>query len=171
MVVRAPLFTGFGGFDNDFFAHLEEIDLCWRFKRAGYKIKFCPKSVVWHLGGGTLAYHSPYKTYLNFRNSLYTILKNETVLKTAIKIPIRLVLDVVAALSFLLQGRWLHAQAVVGAFLTFLLALVTFIKKRIELELLIDKVRILPQSNRQGVLPKSIVFQYFALQKKIFSKL
>ena len=171
MMVRGPLFKGFGGFDDDFFAHLEEIDLCWRFKRAGYKIMYTPKSVVYHLGGGTLGYHSPYKTYLNFRNSYYTLLKNESVFKLALVLPIRVIMDTAAALNFLLRGRFLHAQAVIGAFLSFFLALVTFIKKRLELELLIDRIRISPQGNRQGVLPRSIVLQYFLLQKKFFSRL
>ncbi|MCC6727591.1 MAG: glycosyltransferase family 2 protein, partial [Saprospiraceae bacterium] len=97
MMVRGPLFHGFGGFDNDFFAHLEEIDLCWRFKRAGYKIMFTPRSTVYHLGGGTLGYHSPYKTYLNFRNSYYTLLKNQGVLKLAYLLPLRLMMDTLAA--------------------------------------------------------------------------
>lgn len=171
MMVRGPLFKGFGGFDDDFFAHLEEIDLCWRFKRAGYKIMYTPKSVVYHLGAGTLGYHSPYKTYLNFRNSYYTLLKNESVFKLALVLPIRVLMDTAAALNFLLRGRLLHAQAVIGAFLSFFLALVTFIKKRLELELLIDRIRISPQGNRQGVLPRSIVLQYFLFQKKFFSRL
>lgn len=171
MAVRAPLFNGFKGFDEQFFAHLEEIDLCWRLKRAGYKIMFTPKSVIYHIGGGTLAYQSPYKTYLNFRNSYYTLLKNENVIKLAVLLPIRLVMDTVAAFSFLMQAKWLHAQAVVGAFLSFILALVTFIKKRLELEILIERVRISPQPNRQGILPKSIVFSYFAMGKRYFNKL
>lgn len=171
MVVRAPLFKGFGGFDDEFFAHLEEIDLCWRFKRAGYKVMFTPKSIVYHVGGGTLGYHSPYKTYLNFRNSYYTLLKNEGVFKLAFLLPVRIAMDTVAAISFLVQGRWLHAQAVLAAFLSFFLALVTFIKKRLDLELLLDRIRISPQSNRHGILPKSIVFEYFVLQKKFFNRL
>jgi riboflavin kinase/FMN adenylyltransferase len=171
MAVRAPLFKGFGGFDAEFFAHLEEIDLCWRFKRAGYKIMFTPRSTVYHLGGGTLGYHSPYKTYLNFRNSYYTLLKNEGIIKLAFLLPIRVAMDSVAALSFLLQGRWLHAQAIIGAFLSFFLALVTFIKKRLDLELLIERIRIAPEANRQGLLTRSIVFQFFVLQRKFFNKL
>lgn len=171
MVVRAPLFKGFGGFDDEFFAHLEEIDLCWRFKRAGYKVMFTPRSTIYHVGGGTLGYHSPYKTYLNFRNSYYTLLKNEGIIKLAFLLPARLVLDTVAALSFLVQGRWLHAQAVLAAFLSFFLALVTFIKKRFDLEVLLENIRISPQSNRQGILPWSIVFEYFIMQKKTFNRL
>ncbi len=171
MAVRAPLFKGFGGFDDEFFAHLEEIDLCWRFKRAGYKIMFTHRSVVYHVGGGTLGYQSPYKTYLNFRNSYYTLLKNESVIKLAYLIPLRIVMDTVAALSFLMQGKWLHAQAVLAAFMSFFLALVTFIKKRLDIELLLDRIRISPQANRNGILPKSIVAQYFIFQKKFFTRL
>ncbi|MBI1223979.1 MAG: bifunctional riboflavin kinase/FAD synthetase [Bacteroidetes bacterium] len=171
MMVRGPLFKGFGGFDNDFFAHLEEIDLCWRFKRAGYKVVFTPKSTVFHLGGGTLGYHSPYKTYLNFRNSYYTLLKNEGVIKLAFLLPLRLMMDTLAAFNFLMQAKWLHAQAVIASFFSVFLALVLFIKKRLELELLLDKIRISPQSNRHGILPGSIVLKYFVLGKKFFSKL
>jgi len=171
MMVRGPLFKGFGGFDNDFFAHLEEIDLCWRFKRAGYKVMFNPKSTVYHLGGGTLGYHSPYKTYLNFRNSYYTLLKNEQVIKLAFLLPLRIAMDTVAAFNFLMQAKWLHAQAVIAAFFSFFLALVLFIKKRLELELLLDRIRISPQPNGHGILPGSIVLKYFVLQKKLFSRL
>ena len=171
MAVRAPLFKMFGGFDADFFAHMEEIDLCWRMKRAGYKIMFAPRSTVYHYGGGTLGYQSPYKAYLNFRNSYYVLLKNESALRMAYLVPIRLSMDFLAAITFLLQRKWLHAQAVVGAFFSFLLALVTFIKKRLEIDLLIQKVRISPQPNRHGILPKSIVIQYFIFGKKFFNKL
>ncbi len=171
MMVRGPLFHGFGGFDNDFFAHLEEIDLCWRFKRAGYKVMYTPRTTVYHLGGGTLGYHSPYKTYLNFRNSYYTLLKNEGVIKLAFLLPLRICMDTLAAFNFLMQAKWLHAQAVIGAFFSFFLALVLFIKKRLELELLLDRIRISPQPNRHGILPGSIVWKYFVLQKKFFSRL
>ncbi len=171
MAVRAPLYKTFGGFDDDFFAHMEEIDLCWRLKRAGYKIMFTPKSVVYHFGGGTLTYQSPYKAYLNFRNNYYLLLKNENALRLAYVIPIRFMMDGAAAITFLMQRKWLFAQAVVGAFFSFFLALVTFIKKRLEIGKLIERVRISPQSNRQGIYPKSIVFQYFVMGKKLFSKL
>ena len=70
--IRAQLFHQFGGFDSQFKAHMEEIDLCWRLKRANYKIMVFPESVIWHVGGGTLPQSNPHKTYLNFRNSLST---------------------------------------------------------------------------------------------------
>ena len=171
MAVRAPLFKIFGGFDPDFFAHMEEIDLCWRMKRAGYKIMFTPRSTVYHFGGGTLGYQSPYKAYLNFRNSYYVLLKNENALRMAYLMPIRLSMDLLATITFLLQRKWLHAQAVVGAFFSFMLALVTFIKKRLDTDILIQRVRISPQPNRHGILPKSIVMQYFIWGKKYFNKL
>lgn len=171
MAVRGPLFKRFGGFDEEFFAHMEEIDLCWRMKRAGYKIMFTPRSTVFHYGGGTLGYQSPYKAYLNFRNSYYVLLKNENALKMAYLMPMRLSMDFAAAMMFLLQGKWLHAQAVLMAFFSFIMALVTFIKKRIDLDKLIQRIRISPQPNRHGILPKSIVFQYYIRGKKAFIKL
>lgn len=166
--IKAPLFHSFGGFDAEFFAHQEEIDLCWRLKRAGYKIMYTPRSVVYHLGGGTLNYQSPYKTFLNFRNSYYLLLKNELVVKLLFVIPLRLVLDTVAALQFLFKGKWLHAQAVFSAFFSVIFASVTFIKKRLDLGLKIERLKISPQPNRRGVLPRSIVFQYFIMGKKKF---
>ena len=75
MVVKAKLFRDAGGFDRDFWAHMEEIDLCWRLKSQGYKISYQPESVVFHLGGGTLSYNSPKKVYLNFRNNLFMLFK------------------------------------------------------------------------------------------------
>ena len=75
-IINAKLFKAIGGFDKDYFAHQEEIDLCWRMKRAGYQILYEPRSEVYHLGGGSLNYESPKKTYLNFRNNLTTIFKN-----------------------------------------------------------------------------------------------
>jgi GT2 family glycosyltransferase len=76
LFVRAQVFHEFGGFDEDFFAHMEEIDLCWRFKNAGYKIGYCHSSVIYHVGGGSLPKSSPYKTYLNIRNNEVMLIKN-----------------------------------------------------------------------------------------------
>jgi GT2 family glycosyltransferase len=76
MFVKAPIYREFGGLDEDFFAHMEEIDFCWRVKNAGYKVMYCPDSTIYHIGGGTLPKHSPRKTYLNFRNNLSLLYKN-----------------------------------------------------------------------------------------------
>jgi GT2 family glycosyltransferase len=115
MLVRADLFHSLGGFDGDLFAHMEEIDLCWRAKNAGYSILYCPESTVYHLGGGTLAYQNPRKTYLNFRNSLVTLIKNENPAHLWSKLFIRMCLDGVAGIRFFLQAEWKHLWAVLRA--------------------------------------------------------
>ncbi|MGB1218116.1 MAG: glycosyltransferase family 2 protein, partial [Saprospiraceae bacterium] len=119
MFVRAELFKNLGGFDGDFFAHWEEIDFCWRLKRAGYKVMVKPKSVVYHVGGGTLDYDNPRKVFLNFRNSLISILKNEKPNRYFSLIFWRLILDGVAGFRFLSQGKFKHVQAIIQAHWSF----------------------------------------------------
>ncbi len=99
--VRSELYHKFGGLDENYFAHFEEIDLCWRLKNEGYKIFYHPQSTVYHLGGGTLNKTSPFKTYLNFRNSLLTLYKNLPSNKVNSILRKRRILDLIAALSFL----------------------------------------------------------------------
>ncbi|WP_448519645.1 glycosyltransferase family 2 protein [Rhodoflexus sp.] len=111
-LVRADLFHGLGGFDGDLFAHMEEIDLCWRAKNAGYQLIYCPESTVYHLGGGTLAYQNPRKTYLNFRNSLVILIKNENPKYLWLNLFLRMSLDGIAGIRFFLQGEWAHFWAV-----------------------------------------------------------
>ncbi|MCB0687010.1 MAG: bifunctional riboflavin kinase/FAD synthetase [Saprospiraceae bacterium] len=115
MVIRKNLFEKIGGFDADFFAHMEEIDLCWRLKQLGYKMYVYPASVVYHKGGGTLSYQSPRKTYLNFRNGMSLLLKNERGLTLIWLLPLRIILDFVAALRFTMVGELDNAFAVVKA--------------------------------------------------------
>ena len=106
--------------DEDFFAHQEEIDLCWRLKNKGYKIMAEPKSVVYHVGGGTLNAGSPFKTHLNFRNNLFMLFKNFPASSLFIVIPARLVLDGVAALTFLNKEKGLqHVIAIAKAHFSF----------------------------------------------------
>ncbi len=112
MLVRADLFHSLGGFDGDLFAHMEEIDLCWRAKNAGYSVLFCSESTVYHLGGGTLAYQNPRKTYLNFRNSLVALIKNENPKHLWVNLFVRMCLDGIAGVRFFLQGEWKHLWAV-----------------------------------------------------------
>lgn len=105
LFIKAELYHRFGGLDERFFAHMEEIDLCWRLKNAGYTIYYTPQSTVYHLGGGTLNKTSARKTYLNFRNNLLLLHKNlpeGLVGKIILK---RKLLDFVAAVAFLLQGK------------------------------------------------------------------
>ena len=104
MFVRADLYHQIGGLDDSFFAHMEEIDLCWRLKNAGYKVYCCPQSWVYHIGGGTLPKNSPRKTYLNFRNNLSLLVKNLPEQRVHRTILYRIFLDWVAALKFLFEG-------------------------------------------------------------------
>lgn len=114
LLIRTELFHLVGGFDEAFFAHMEEIDLCWRLKKRGYKFMVVPKSCIYHVGGGTLPYLSPRKSFLNFRNSLYMIVKNHEGNLFA-KLFYRLILDGIAGLRFLVRGEWKHFGSVVKA--------------------------------------------------------
>lgn len=109
---RAERFRAEGGFDGDFFAHMEEIDLCWRMQSSGYRIGVEPRSKVYHLGGGTLSALSPRKTMLNHRNNLAMLFKNLPLGHLLWVLPVRLLLDVAAAASYLLQGKWQGTKAV-----------------------------------------------------------
>ena len=104
LFIQAEAWREVGGLDEDFFAHMEEIDLCWRLKNRGYRIGACGQSVVFHLGGGTLQKISPFKSYLNFRNNLYMLVKNHHQRALYPMLFRRMVLDGVAALKFLVEG-------------------------------------------------------------------
>ncbi len=117
--VRASLYHQVGGLDEDYFAHMEEIDFCWRLKRAGYAIYYNGNSTVFHVGGGTLSSNSPRKTYLNFRNGLSLIFKHMPFSQLVWKFPLRLLLDWAAAIKFLTQPSYKDALAVVKAHLHF----------------------------------------------------
>lgn len=170
LFIRANLFHNIGGFDEDYFAHMEEIDLCWRLKRAGYKIMVRPKSVVYHVGGGTLAYENPRKTYLNFRNSLNTIAKNETRKRLLWLLPLRLVLDGLAGGLFLVKGQFKNIQAIVQAHWSFFPSLPQIREKRSKIREAIQKTSI-GKPNMTAVYPKSIVWQYYIGRKKRFKDL
>ncbi|MBT3571778.1 MAG: glycosyltransferase family 2 protein, partial [Flavobacteriales bacterium] len=131
LFVRSTHFWELGGLDEDFFAHQEEIDLCWRLKNKGYKIMVQPKSVVYHVGGGTLNAGSPFKTHLNFRNNLFMLFKNLPISSLFTTIPMRLVLDGVAALTFLNKEKGLeHVLAIAKAHFSFYFAIPNLIAKR-----------------------------------------
>ncbi|SKB34327.1 glycosyltransferase family 2 protein [Daejeonella lutea] len=152
-----------GGLDEDFFAHMEEIDLCWRLKNKGYRIMYCPDSVVYHVGGGTLNAESPFKTYLNFRNNLVLIQKNLSFFNASIIIFARLWLDLVSLMKFLVDGRPKHAMAINKAHIAFFKAIFKNGKKAAR----INK----SHYNRTGMMRISIVWQYFVLKKKTFDRL
>ncbi len=162
MFVRSRDFFEAGGFDEDFFAHMEEIDLCWRLKNMGKQIYFYPESVVYHLGGGTLEYNNPRKIYFNFRNSLYTLVKNLPQGKAFPLILWRMTLDAVAAFNFLVGGPRKGFIEVVRAHMHFHKNLKTFLAKR----------RILKKNNKfdyPEVIRKSIIWQFYVLKKRTFS--
>ncbi|MGD1894581.1 MAG: glycosyltransferase family 2 protein [Cyclobacteriaceae bacterium] len=118
--VRTQVYKSMGGFDASFFAHMEEIDFCWRLQRAGYKLYYHPQSVVYHVGGGTMPATNPRKTYLNFRNSTVMLYKNEKIISLLWKLPAKLGLDLLAMLYFRIQGKSQDGQAVWRAVVDFL---------------------------------------------------
>ncbi|MCX2719688.1 glycosyltransferase family 2 protein [Lentiprolixibacter aurantiacus] len=119
MFIRREVFQELGGFDEDYFAHQEEVDLCWRAHNKGHKVYYVPDSHVFHLGGSTLSNMNPKKTYLNFRNSLFSITKNLPRRVAFLIIFCRLLLDGIAALRFVFQLKFKHCIAVLRAHLSF----------------------------------------------------
>jgi riboflavin kinase/FMN adenylyltransferase len=154
--IRADLYHQFGGFDGDYFAHNEEIDLCWRIKRAGYGVWCIPQSVVYHLGGGTLEYENPRKVYLNFRNSLFTLIKNESVAKLCWLIPARLMLDGVAAARFAAKGQFRAILAIARGHFSLYRQFGETLRKRRAITQMIQKHGIGP-TNRAGIYRGSII--------------
>lgn len=119
MFVRADIFKQLGGFDSDFFAHMEEIDFCWRMKSVGSKVMVCPSSTVYHVGGGTLPVGSARKTYLNFRNNFVLLYKNLPSNSLFWVISVRMILDGLAGIKFLLEGGLADFVAVIRAHIYF----------------------------------------------------
>ncbi len=164
MFIRADLFHEAGGLDDEFFAHMEEIDLCWRLKNMNYRIRYIPDSTVYHVGGGTLPNDSPFKLYLNYRNNLYLLFKNVPSQKILSTVFTRLMLDVISSFMFLLKGRLKSFTAVYKAHVSFFTSLRTLREKRRKT----DKKK----SKFHGeVYKNSIVFDYFIRKKQRFSEL
>lgn len=130
LFVRSSAFAEAGGLDGDYFAHMEEIDLCWRLKNLGYKIMVQPASTIYHIGGGTLNKLSRQKTYLNFRNNLTTLTKNHEPRYLLLKIFYRLIMDGVAGTKFLLEGQPKHCFAVIHAHFSYYKRLPQTLAKR-----------------------------------------
>lgn len=171
MVIRSKLFWDFKGFDATFFAHNEEIDMCWQIKRAGYKIKVIPSSVVFHLGGGTLSYNTPNKVYLNFRNNLRMLVKNDRAFNLLWKLPLRLVMDGLAGGLFLFQGQYLLIWSIIRAHFAFYASIPALISKRYQIKAVLKSLPNKPIKKPRGIYPKSIVWQYYAKGKTKFSEL
>jgi GT2 family glycosyltransferase len=165
MLIRAKSFHQFGGFDEDFFAHMEEIDLCWKLHRDNQRVQYCGDSTVFHVGAGTLAYGSPQKVYLNFRNGLYLLFRHLSAGTLITRMPLRAMLDAVAAIRFVLSGEWASGAAVVRAHVEFFLTLGREIKKRRALH------ATYPRYSREGMREGSIVLAYFVRGRKTFDEL
>lgn len=161
LFIRAKVFHEVGGFDEYFFAHQEEIDLCWRIQLAGYKIFSCPSSVVYHVGGGTLPKGNSKKTYLNFRNNRIMLSKNLTWSKKIRVIPVRYVLDGVSALKGLLAGDGGYFSAIIRAHIDFIKWWFSYRKKSV-----FPKTKNKPLD---GYLKKNVAWLYFVKKKKRFS--
>ena len=133
LMIRSEVFKKFGGFDEDFFAHMEEIDLCWKLQRTGQKVFYCGKSTIYHVGAGTLSYRNPRKVYLNFRNGLSLLFKHLNTGELLYKLPLRILLDVIAAFQFLIKGEAGSFAAVIRAEAKFLFNLGRDLRKRQEI--------------------------------------
>ena len=163
LFIRSSVFHEMKGFDEYFFAHQEEIDLCWRIQLAGYKIYSCPLSVVYHVGGGTLPKGNSLKTYLNFRNNRIMMSKNMPLSKKLWVMPVRNMLDTISAWKGLLTGDG-------GYFIAILRAQLAFIKWW----LFHKKKSVFPATKKgklSGYLQKNMVWQHFAKKKKYFSEI
>ena len=165
MMLRGPLFKILGGLDPFFFAHMEEIDLCWRLKNRGYRIRYSPHSIVYHIGGGTLAMGNPKKIYLNFRNNLLLLYKNlpeELLFPTLAK---RLLLDLIAALRYLFSGAFADFLAIMKAHFSFYRAFKTYRKFRKE------EKRFITNTKHKEIYQGSIILDYFFKKKYTFKAL
>ncbi len=160
MFVRASCYQELEGLDEDFFAHMEEIDFCWRLNRAGYTIHYAGESKVYHLGAGTLSYNHPRKVYLNFKNGLAMLIKNFDMDELWYKIPFRIFLDWVAAFIFMLKGQFKNGIAVFKAHISVLGSFSRIWKKRKALH---SKF---PQYTRDSIHPNLIIFDYYLKGKK-----
>lgn len=157
MFIKKEIFENLGGFDESFFAHMEEIDLCWRVFNQGLKTKYVGTSKIYHVGGATLQSNNPQKTYLNFRNSLYTLVKNAHDNVFALVL-IRLILDGVAGIKFLLELKGQHTMAILKAHYSFYAQLNKLLKHRKS------------SVKRENYYKKSsIVFSYFIKNCKTFN--
>ena len=160
LFIRKSAFQEVDGFDEDFFAHQEEIDLCWRLLSNGGTIKYVGMSSIFHVGGATLGAANPKKTFYNFRNTLFVLLKNVRGVKLWLIIFIRLLLDGLAGIQFLLQGKPKHMIAIVQAHFSFYKLFDKMFKKR-QLKTIVFDYNFV----------NSIVWDYFFLKKKTFKDL
>lgn len=162
MFVRAKRFKESGGFDADFWAHMEEIDLCWRLKNRGYRIVYTPESKVYHVGGGTLAYDNPQKLFLNFRNNLWLLTKNLPSNQLLPILILRLFLDGMAAFKLMAEFNFYGIKSVLKAHYHFYRSLPDLNRKR---KAMGPKHITVPKEK----LHVSIAWQFYIRKRKKFS--
>ena len=168
LMIRADSYHAMQGLDADFFAHMEEIDFCWRLQLFGHEIYCCPESVVYHVGGGTLPPSNPFKTYLNYRNNLAMLYKNLPASQLGFVLFLRLILDGVSALRFLPKWEWRNIIAILKGHFSFYGMLPVLHQKRHRVWNQLEQfktVKSLP------IYQKSVIWAYFAKGKKTFSSL
>ena len=162
-LIRRSAYLEVNGMYEYFFMHFEEIDMCWKFHAAGYKVYCCNESVVYHVGGGSLSYQSPRKTYYNFRNNLVMCARNAPVSYKIWWLPVRFLTDMVSVAFFLIKGEGRNALAVLKAYGAFLKWIFSenpdYPAKRIAL------------TSIPGVFKHSIIAQYFLAGKKKYSEI
>ena len=154
--IRKVVYRALKGFDEDFFAHQEEIDLCWRAFNRNYKVRFCSGSLIYHVGGATLQTNNPRKTFLNFRNSLWMMTKNVPSSQLLPVFLIRLILDGVAGMRFLSIGQFAHFFAILKAHYNFYFKFFYFLNKRES------------KQYRNYYKSSSILYSYFVKNGKVF---
>ena len=160
LFIRSKVYHEVGGLDEDYFAHQEEIDLCWRTQNLGYKVKYVGSSSVYHVGGATLKETNPHKTFLNFRNSLLNVVKNVPKERFLFVIFSRLFLDGIAGLKFIIELRPIHTLAIIKAHISLYKNSIKFLKKRKKL-----------QKKSTYFKHTSIVSQYFIFHRIKFKNL
>jgi GT2 family glycosyltransferase len=163
LAVRASVFHQMGGFYSEYFAHMEEIDLCWRIQTAGYKVQCIASSKVYHLGGGTLTYQSSKKVYLNFRNNLIMMGRLLPPSQRVSALFTRMVLDGISALRFLLTGKFGYFGAIFNAHIDFYRHWGKIYDFR--------KNHMAKFNELKGVYPKSVVYAYFVKKQQRFSEI
>ena len=161
--IKSKCWLETGGLDADLFAHMEEIDLCWRLKNLDYKVVYCPDVEVYHVGGGTLQTENPFKTYLNFRNNLIIMQKNLPAGDAIFRIFIRMCIDFIAWWHFLLSGKPKFTLAVSKGHWHFIKALSKTASKRKQVQK--------PYAEHTGVYKSSVVWAFFIKKIRFFSNL
>ncbi len=165
LFINAEKFHEFKGFDEDFFAHMEEIDLCWRLKNHGYKIYFIPEITLYHLGGGTLPKQNPKKVYYNFRNNLLLLYKNVPGKYLPITITMKLILDIIASFHLLIKVNIKSVFMIYKAYFHFIKMVPRMRTKRknlMQTSVILD---------HPEIIRRSVVWDYFVRNKKRFSEI